>query len=88
MILYSLLLIIPIAIALWFLHQRNQRRAEQKHEEDRRALEQNLVPCFTCGLKISKEGALEKKGRYFCGVKKQEREKQLQRITPDTPPSQ
>ncbi len=75
MILYSLLLIIPIVIALWFLYQRNQRRAEQKHEEEKRAKENNLVPCFTCGLKIPKEGALEKKGRYFCGVKKQDRER-------------
>jgi hypothetical protein len=88
MILYSPLLLIPVLLALWFHHKRNQRRTEQKREEERRALEQNLVPCFTCGLKIPKEGALEKKGRYFCGVKKQEREKRLQRTTPDTPPSQ
>lgn len=75
MILYSALLLIPIIGALWFYHKRNQKRAEQKQEEERRARENNLVPCFTCGLKIPKEGALEKKGRYFCGVKKAEREK-------------
>ncbi|MCW8891576.1 MAG: hypothetical protein OQL20_13030 [Sedimenticola sp.] len=75
MTLYSLLLIIPIVIALWFHHQRNQRRAEQKRQVEKRAKENNLVPCFTCGLKIPKEGALEKKGRYFCGVKKQDRER-------------
>jgi hypothetical protein len=48
---------------------------QQKREEERRALEQNLVPCFTFGLQIPKEGALKKKGRYYRGVKKQEREK-------------
>ena len=31
------------------------------------------VRCFTCGLWVPKKQALEKKGRYFCGVKKSER---------------
>lgn len=32
------------------------------------------VRCFTCGVWIATESALEKKGRYFCGIKKNERE--------------
>ncbi|WP_428609644.1 hypothetical protein [Sedimenticola sp.] len=42
--------------------------------EARHQAEQNLVSCFTCGMKIPREGALKNKGRYFCGIKKQARE--------------
>lgn len=36
------------------------------------------VQCFSCGDWVPRETALEKKGRYFCGVKKGEREARRQ----------
>ncbi|MEJ1384730.1 MAG: hypothetical protein RPU34_04040 [Candidatus Sedimenticola sp. (ex Thyasira tokunagai)] len=36
------------------------------------------VRCFTCGMDTPIETALEKKGRYFCGVKKHDRENQAE----------
>lgn len=33
----------------------------------------DMVQCFSCGHVVAKDKALEKKGRYFCGLKKGER---------------
>ncbi len=30
--------------------------------------------CFSCGMVVPAEKALEKKGRYFCGVKRNDRD--------------
>jgi|GEM_PF-2108752 len=71
------LLLLPLSLTLigYLYHQkRKQQQITRMKEQARREAEQGLVPCFTCGMKIPREGALEKKGRYFCGVKKQERE--------------
>jgi len=32
------------------------------------------VQCFSCGMVVPVEKALEKKGRYFCGVKRNDRD--------------
>lgn len=72
-----LLLLAPLPLILLFLLYRSQvkkHRQREALEQARREAEQGLVPCFTCGMKVPREGALEKKGRYFCGVKKTERE--------------
>ena len=31
------------------------------------------VQCISCGMVVEKDKALEKKGRYFCGVKRNDR---------------
>lgn len=31
------------------------------------------VQCISCGMVVPREKALEKKGRYFCGVKRNDR---------------
>jgi hypothetical protein len=65
----------PLALILTgILFFRKRQRIKREKEQARREAELDLVGCFTCGLKIPREGALEKKGRYFCGVKKAERE--------------
>lgn len=71
-----LLLLLLSLILIGFLYHRirKQQQIKRKKEQARREAEQGLVPCFTCGMKIPREGALEKKGRYFCGVKKRDRE--------------
>ena len=73
---YLLTLIILSLIATGFLLQRRAkiRKRRQAIEQARREAEQGLVPCFTCGMKVPRDSALEKKGRYFCGVKKAQRE--------------
>lgn len=71
-----LLLLLPPAILIGWLYRVHlkQQKIERDQARARREAEQGLVPCFTCGMKIPREGALEKKGRYFCGIKKAERE--------------
>ncbi|WP_303907679.1 hypothetical protein [Thiohalomonas denitrificans] len=49
------------------------RKAAKEKEEAARALPDDKVQCFSCGLVVAKEKALEKKGRYFCGVKRNDR---------------
>ena len=70
-----LLLLLLSLILIGFLYHRirKQQQIKRKKEQARREAEQGIVPCFTCGMKIPREGALEKKGRYFCGIKKAER---------------
>lgn len=36
------------------------------------AIKEDMVQCFSCGHVVPQEKALEKKGRYFCGLKKGE----------------
>ncbi|MCW8906120.1 MAG: hypothetical protein OQL28_02630 [Sedimenticola sp.] len=76
MYLFLVLLIAPLLllVALLYRHRARTRRLQQAREQARREAEQGLVPCFTCGMKVPRESALEKKGRYFCGVKKVDRE--------------
>jgi hypothetical protein len=70
----ALLLSIPALLLIgWWWHR--HRRLAQKQRQALREAEHGLVGCFTCGMKIPRDSALEKKGRYFCGVKKQQRER-------------
>jgi hypothetical protein len=34
---------------------------------------EDSVQCCSCGMVVEREKALEKKGRYFCGVKRNDR---------------
>lgn len=36
-------------------------------------IKEDMVQCFSCGHVVAQQRALEKKGRYFCGLKKGER---------------
>jgi hypothetical protein len=49
------------------------KRAAREKEEAARALSEKEVQCFSCGMVVAKETALEKNGRYFCGVKRNDR---------------
>jgi len=70
-----LLIALPLLLGAFLFHRRTKaRKLQQAREQARREAEQGLVPCFTCGMKVPRESALEKKGRYFCGVKKAQRE--------------
>ncbi|HKJ77334.1 MAG TPA: hypothetical protein VKA64_09035 [Gammaproteobacteria bacterium] len=49
------------------------KKAAKEKEEAEKALPEDEVQCFSCGMVVPKEKALEKKGRYFCGVKRNDR---------------
>lgn len=65
---------IPLVGAVAFLlYNRALKKAAKEKEAAARALPEDEVQCFSCGMVVPKEKALEKKGRYFCGVKRNDR---------------
>ncbi len=62
-----------LAVAFLTRHNRALKRATKEKEEAAHALPEHQVQCFSCGMIVTKEKALEKKGRYFCGVKRNDR---------------
>lgn len=69
---YLTVALIVIIAALWL--QLLSRKTRQPTPISRSRDEGKEVRCVTCGIWVAREKALEKKGRYFCGVKKSERE--------------
>lgn len=63
-----------VTIALHIFANRFDTRTTERSLADRIRNGGTEVQCFSCGLWVPREGALEKKGRYFCGVRKSERE--------------
>ncbi|SCZ52854.1 hypothetical protein [Thiohalomonas denitrificans] len=63
-----------LAGLLIFMRYMALKRAAKEQEEAARALPEDEVQCFSCGLVVPREKALEKKGRYFCGVKRNDRD--------------
>jgi len=49
-------------------------RSVKKVKQPPAEIPDDMVKCFSCGHVVPLEGALEKKGRYFCGLKKGERD--------------
>lgn len=53
------------------------RRAIDKSVRGVKTAETTIPPehvqCFSCGMVVPMDKALEKKGRYFCGVKRNDR---------------
>ena len=74
---YIFLPAIAVVIATVWLYTRSRHRAQKKTPPaiNRVSKDGTEVRCFTCGIWVPKEGALEKKGRYFCGVKKSDRDR-------------
>ncbi len=67
-------LIILIGIGLFYLLLKiSINRSVSKVKQPPAEIEEDMVKCFSCGHVVPVENALEKKGRYFCGLKKGER---------------
>lgn len=70
-----LLAILTGIIAFYILFKIAINRSIKKVKQPPAEIPEEMVKCFSCGHVVPIEGALEKKGRYFCGLKKEEREK-------------
>ena len=69
------ILIILAAIGLFYLLFKIAiNRSVKKVKQPPAEIPDDMVKCFSCGYVVPIESALEKKGRYFCGLKKGERE--------------
>ena len=60
-------------LAVFMRYNLALKRAAKEKEEAVQALSDDEVQCFSCGMIVAREKALEKKGRYFCGVKRNDR---------------
>ena len=66
-------IVIVAGLLAFARHNRALKKAAKEKEEAAKALPEDEVQCFSCGMVVPKEKALEKKGRYFCGVKRNDR---------------
>jgi hypothetical protein len=73
---YHLLILLIPALLVFYLSNRmkGQRGREILQKPSAAEPAEGDVRCFTCGIHVPIENALEKNGRYFCGVRKQDRE--------------
>ena len=73
--LFALGLVVVVAAGLVILLRHNLvlRKAAREKAEAAAALPEDQVQCFSCGMVVPRAKALEKKGRYFCGVKRNDR---------------
>lgn len=69
-----ILLVLIIIFALLLYRKLKRERGKQAAKKPEPEIKVDTVRCFTCGIDTPSETALEKKGRYFCGVKKKDRE--------------
>lgn len=73
MAIYILIALLVFGLVFYLLLQRSIKRSVAKMQRPPEKLEEGTVQCFSCGMAVPKEKALEKKGRYFCGVKRNDR---------------
>lgn len=67
-------LVILVGIALFYLMLKiSISRSVKKVKQPPAVIPEEMVQCFSCGHVVPEEKAIEKKGRYFCGLKKGER---------------
>jgi NADH:ubiquinone oxidoreductase subunit 3 (subunit A) len=71
--LYVLIAVAIIALAFYLKLKLAINRSVDKVKRPPGEIEEGKVQCFSCGMVVAKEKALEKKGRYFCGVKRNDR---------------
>ncbi|MCW8824793.1 MAG: hypothetical protein OQK78_00030 [Gammaproteobacteria bacterium] len=70
-----ILIVLAAAAALFYLLMKiSINRSISKVQQPPAEIPDDMVKCFSCGHVVPVESALEKKGRYFCGLKKSERD--------------
>lgn len=75
------------AVLIFFLRLRLAiNKSVKKIKPPPATIPQGSVQCFSCGMVVPREKALEKKGRYFCGVKRNDRNGNPLAPAPDEPP--
>jgi hypothetical protein len=70
----TLFIILAAAGLFYLLLKIAINRSVSKIKQPPAEIPEDMVKCFSCGYVVPIESALEKKGRYFCGLKKGERE--------------
>lgn len=69
----GVVVVVAAGLVILLRHNLALRKAAREKEEAAKALPDDQVQCFSCGMVVPRDKALEKKGRYFCGVKRNDR---------------
>lgn len=72
--LYILLAVALFALAFYIKLKLAIKKSVERVPTPPSEIEEGMVQCFSCGMVVEEEKALEKKGRYFCGVKRNDRD--------------
>lgn len=70
----AILLIAVVAIAFYLRLKFSISKSVNTVKKPPEVIPEESVQCFSCGMVVPREKALEKKGRYFCGVKRNDRD--------------
>ncbi|MCW8828454.1 MAG: hypothetical protein OQK94_05305 [Gammaproteobacteria bacterium] len=70
----TLLLIAVVAVAFYLRLKFSISNSVNTVKKAPEVIPEDSVQCFSCGMVVPREKALEKKGRYFCGVKRNDRD--------------
>jgi hypothetical protein len=70
---YLILGLIAALLLFYLLLQIAINKSVKKITPPPATIPHDSVQCFSCGMVVPAEKALEKKGRYFCGVKRNDR---------------
>ena len=71
--LYVILGLIAAALVFYLRLKLAINKSVSKIKPPPAKIPDDSVQCFSCGMVVPLEKALEKKGRYFCGVKRNDR---------------
>lgn len=72
-VLIILLLFVALTLAFVLRLRYAVQKSVQRIKPPPAVIDEGCVQCFSCGMVVPEEKALEKKGRYFCGVKRNDR---------------
>lgn len=70
---YVLIAVGIVVLAFYLKLKLSIQKSIDKVQRPPDEIEEGMVQCFSCGMVVPEEKALEKKGRYFCGVKRNDR---------------
>ena len=70
---YLLLAAVAIALLFYLRLRYAINKSVKRIKSPPEKIDEGSVTCFSCGMVVPVEKALEKKGRYFCGVKRNDR---------------
>lgn len=61
-----LLLILILALIVWFLVRQRKSRGDRSGAETRERIAENIVVCAHCRLRVPESESIEHEGRHYC----------------------
>lgn len=74
MSLLTVLVVVGVALLFYLRLRYAMKKSVERIKRPPATIDEGSVQCFSCGMVVPRDKALEKKGRYFCGIKRNDRE--------------